>query len=62
MLPKAIAKHHDTILKPSASQTGLNDHMREQPQKVEHVLLYTDQLFCEATTEWLISTDQVGLI
>ncbi|KAG1858323.1 hypothetical protein C8R48DRAFT_606644, partial [Suillus tomentosus] len=58
MLPKAIAKHCDTVLKASASQTGLDDHMHKRLPKVEHVLLYTDQLFCEAATEWLISTDQ----
>jgi hypothetical protein len=59
MLPKAVAKHRDTVLKASTSQTGLDDHMREQPPKAEHILLYTDQLFCEGATEWLISTDQV---
>ncbi|KAG2122803.1 hypothetical protein BD769DRAFT_1360184, partial [Suillus cothurnatus] len=58
MLPKAVAKHCDTILKASVSQTGLDNYMHKWPPKAECVLLYTDQLFHEATTEWLISTDQ----
>ncbi|KAG2034601.1 hypothetical protein BDR03DRAFT_869651, partial [Suillus americanus] len=62
MLPKAVAKHQsDAIQKASASQTGLNNHLHEKPPKAERVLPYTDQLFCEAATEWLISTDQVSL-
>ncbi|KAG1812027.1 hypothetical protein EV424DRAFT_1327234, partial [Suillus variegatus] len=58
MLPKAVAKCHDTVLKASASQTGLNNHLHDLPPKAKHVLPYTDQLFCKAATEWLISTDQ----
>ncbi|KAG1787686.1 uncharacterized protein HD556DRAFT_1246539, partial [Suillus plorans] len=58
MLPKAVAKRRsDAIQKASASQTGLDNHLREPP-KADRVLPYTDQLFCEAATEWLISTDQ----
>jgi hypothetical protein len=60
MLPKAVAKRRsDAVQKASASQTGLGDHLRKRPPKAQHVLLYTDQLFHEAATEWLISTDQV---
>ncbi|KAJ8590175.1 hypothetical protein M405DRAFT_688963, partial [Rhizopogon salebrosus TDB-379] len=56
MLPKAVAKRRsDAVQKASASQTGLGDHLRERPP---NVLPYTDQLFREAATEWLISTDQ----
>ncbi|KAG2034729.1 hypothetical protein BDR03DRAFT_869521, partial [Suillus americanus] len=59
MLPKAVAKRQsDAIQKAGASQTGLDNHLHDLPPKAEHVLPYTDQLFREAATEWLISTDQ----
>lgn len=62
MLPKAVAKRRsNTIHKAGTSQTGLDKHLRERP-KTEHVLPYSDQLFREAATEWLISTDQVRQI
>ncbi|KAG2085832.1 uncharacterized protein F5147DRAFT_588766, partial [Suillus discolor] len=50
MLPKAVAKA-------STSQTGLDDHLHECP-KAECILPYSDKLFQEAATEWLIATDQ----
>jgi hypothetical protein len=63
MLPKAVTKRRsDVIQKASASQTGLDVHLRKRPPRTERVLLYTDQLFREAATEWLISTDQVCTI
>jgi hypothetical protein len=46
------------VLKASTSQTGLDGHLREQVMS-ERVLQYSDPLFQEAATEWLISTDQV---
>lgn len=62
MLPKAVAKRRsNTIHKAGTSQTGLDEHLRERP-KTEHVMPYSDQLFREAATEWLISTDQVRQI
>jgi hypothetical protein len=58
MLPKAVAKHRNNMLKASASQTGLDNHLHEHP-KAKHILPYSDKLFREAATEWLIATDQV---
>lgn len=46
------------MLKASASQTGLNNHLHECP-KAEHILPYSNKLFQEAVTKWLIATDQV---
>jgi hypothetical protein len=59
MLPKAIAKRRsDIIAKSESSQTVLDGHLRERPT-TERVTPYSDQLFREVATEWLISTDQV---
>ncbi|KIK37669.1 hypothetical protein CY34DRAFT_62090, partial [Suillus luteus UH-Slu-Lm8-n1] len=58
MLPKAVAKCRNDMLKASASQTGLNNHLHECP-KAEHILPYSNMLFQEAVTKWLIATDQL---
>ena len=59
MLPKAIAKRRSDIIEKSAlSQSILDGHLRERPT-TEHVTPYSDQLFREAATEWLVLTDQV---
>ena len=59
MLPKAIAKcQSDIIEKSTLSQSILNGHLREC-LTTEHVMPYSDQLFWEVVTEWLIFTDQV---
>ena len=59
VLPKAIAKcRSDMIKKSSLNQSVLDGHLRERP-KTERVTLYSDQLFREVVTEWLILTDQV---
>ncbi|KAG2098456.1 uncharacterized protein F5147DRAFT_557572, partial [Suillus discolor] len=57
MLLKAVAKRRNDTLKASASQTGLDNHLHERP-KAERILPYSDKLFREAATEWLIATDQ----
>ena len=61
MLPKAIAKCQKDLIKNSASQSTLNGHLCKCP-KTEHVTPYSDQLFWEVATEWLILTDQVCTI
>ena len=59
MLPKAIAKRRsDMIKKSSLNQSVLDGHLRERPT-TEWVMPYSDQLFREVATEWLILTDQV---
>ena len=61
MLLKAIAKperRSDMIKKSSLNQSVLDGHLHERP-KTERVTLYSDQLFREVVTEWLILTDQV---
>ena len=59
MLPKAIAKRRsDTIEKSASSQSVLDGHLRERTT-TKRVMPYSDQLFREVATEWLILTDQV---
>ena len=59
MLPKAIAKRRsDMIEKSSLNQSVLDGHLCERPT-TERVMPYSDQLFREVATEWLILTDQV---
>ena len=59
MLPKAIVKCQSDIIEKSAlSQSILDGHLQERPT-TEHVMPYSDQLFQEVVTEWLILTDEV---
>ncbi|KAF8232809.1 hypothetical protein L208DRAFT_1211627, partial [Tricholoma matsutake] len=39
------------------AQSCLDSHLREKPQK-ERIVPYTNEIFCEAAIEWLVSTDQ----
>ncbi|KAG0700114.1 hypothetical protein DFH29DRAFT_807956, partial [Suillus ampliporus] len=39
------------------SQAHLNAHLSEKKPK-DHIVPYSDALFCEAAIEWLIETDQ----
>ena len=48
----------DMIKKSSLNQSVLNGHLHERPT-TERVMPYSDQLFREVATEWLILTDQV---
>jgi len=57
MLPKDACSRHDTAA--SNKQTCLDFHLKEEPLKVR-VIVYSDNLFCNAAIEWLVSTDQVS--
>jgi hypothetical protein len=57
MLPKdAKKRRRDAQIR--ETQSHLDSHLREKPQK-ERVVPYTDEIFREAAIEWLVSTDQV---
>jgi hypothetical protein len=56
MLPKDAEKRRKDIQ--AKNQPRLDPHLREKPQK-ERTIPYTDELFCDAAIEWLVSTDQV---
>lgn len=46
---------------PLAQQSSLNQHLVEKSQP-ERVVPYSDTIFRDAATEWLIATDQVHSI
>ena len=46
------------IIQKSESQSTLDGHLCERPT-TERVIPYSDQLFREVATEWIIFTDQV---
>ena len=57
MLPKDAKKRHsDTKIR--ETQSHLDSHLREMPQK-ERIVPYTDENFRDAAIEWLVSMDQV---
>ena len=56
MLPKDTEKRHKEVL--VNNQSRLDPHLREMPQK-EAIIPYSDERFCDAAIEWLVSTDQV---
>jgi hypothetical protein len=57
MLPKD-AKKRRSDAQIHETQSHLDSHLREMPQK-ERVVPYTDENFRDAAIEWLVSTDQV---
>ena len=61
MLPKDTQRRRNTAAAAAAAseQTRLDSHLKELPPK-ERVVPYTDDLFCHAAMEWLVSTDQVS--
>jgi len=60
MLPKDTQRHYDTAAAAATGeQTCLDSHLKELPPK-ERVIPYTDDLFCHAAMEWLVSMDQVS--
>jgi hypothetical protein len=58
MLPKAVARRKTVALEGASAltQSGLDGHLR--PVKAEPIVPFSNELFQEAATEWLISTDQ----
>ena len=56
MLLKDAEKHPKDIH--DKNQPHLNPHLWEKPQR-ERIIPYTNELFCDAAIEWLVSTDQV---
>jgi len=57
MLPKdAKGRRQATMMD---TQQRLDPHLEEKPPR-ERVIPYTDDLFRDATIEWLVSTDQVS--
>ena len=56
MLPKDAEKRRQDA--ETEKQACLNPHLTKKRPK-ERVIPYTDNLFCEAAIEWLVSTDQV---
>jgi len=56
MLPKDADKRRQDAK--ANNQSRLDSHLTEKPQK-ERVIPYTNEFFCEAAVEWLVSTDQV---
>lgn len=56
MLPKDAEKRCKDLQ--AKNQARLDPHLREKPPK-ERMIPYTEELFCDAAVEWLVSTDQV---
>jgi len=57
MLPKDAWKRRDAAA--ADKQTRLDSHLKE-PLVKERTIPYTDESFCSAAIEWLVSTDQVS--
>ena len=57
MLPKDSKSRRQATMKDT--QQRLDPHLEEK-RPVERVIPYTDDLFCNAAIEWLVSTDQVN--
>lgn len=57
MLPKDAEQRRKQAT--AEKQRRIDPHLVEKAQK-ERILPYSDDLFCSAAIEWLVSTDQVG--
>ena len=56
MLPKDAEKRCKDVR--TTNQSLLDPHLWEKPRK-EKMSPYTDEVFCDAAIEWLVSTGQV---
>lgn len=57
MLPKDSEQRRQDAKRDK--QSRLDPHLAEKSQKESIIIPYTDNLFRNATIEWLVSTDQV---
>ncbi|KAF9226058.1 hypothetical protein BS17DRAFT_697772, partial [Gyrodon lividus] len=60
-LPDDVKARKTAATAKNMRQGTLDDHVWEIGPG-EHILPYTDKLFCEAAVEWLITTNQVRFI
>ena len=58
MLPEDTKARRAQVLEENLRQTNVNDHFKPAPKEAQRDL-YTDELFRQASVEWLIETNQV---